>query len=437
VAFKERILMDTLWHIGKVKPENVLPPIRGPFWNYRHRARLTVRDVAKKGGVLVGFHEKASSYVCDMHACPILTQNVSDMIDPLRELISVLDMRQRMPQIEVAVGGDGRTALVFRHLDPVSPEDMEKLLAFADDEAVLEQLTAVKKANKEALADWLLRTQKVSVNTDAVFDIQSKRLHEYKRQQLNLLYLIHQYYEIKAGHLPAAPLVSIFGAKAAPAYTIAKDIIHALLTLSKVIAADPEVSKWLQVVFVENYNVTAAEKLIPACDLSEQISLASKEASGTGNMKFMLNGALTLGTMDGANVEISQQVGEENIYIFGQTSDQVIHRYDAGDYIAAQWYEGDPNIRRAVDFLTSPQMLAAGHEENLKRLQNELIHKDWFQTLPDFNAYVVRKGQALSDYACDPKGWRRKCLVNIAKAGMFSSDRTIAEYDRDIWHLGE
>ena len=305
--------------------------------------------------------------------------------------------------------------------------ELEKLLAFAGNEVVLNELTAVKTANKQELADWLLRTQNVTVNTKAVFDIQSKRLHEYKRQQLNLLYLIHQYYEIKAGHLPAVPLVSIF----------AKDIIHALLTFSKVIAQDPEVSPWLQVVFVENYNVTAAEKLIPACDLSEQISLASKEASGTGNMKFMLNGALTLGTMDGANVEISQQVGNDNIYIFGQTSDQVIHRYDAGDYIAAQWYEGDPNIRRAVDFLTSPQMLAAGHEENLKRLQNELIHKDWFQTLPDFNAYVVRKGQALSDYACDPMGWRRKCLINIAKAGFFSSDRTIAEYDRDIWQLGK
>ena len=315
--------------------------------------------------------------------------------------------------------------------------ELEKLLAFAGNEVVLNELTAVKTANKQELADWLLRTQNVTVNTKAVFDIQSKRLHEYKRQQLNLLYLIHQYYEIKAGHLPAVPLVSIFGAKAAPAYIIAKDIIHALLTFSKVVAQDPEVSPWLQVVFVENYNVTAAEKLIPACDLSEQISLASKEASGTGNMKFMLNGALTLGTMDGANVEISQQVGNDNIYIFGQTSDQVIHRYDAGDYIAAQWYEGDPNIRRAVDFLTSPQMLAAGHEENLKRLQNELIHKDWFQTLPDFNAYVVRKGQALSDYACDPMGWRRKCLINIAKAGFFSSDRTIAEYDRDIWHLGK
>ena len=276
-----------------------------------------------------------------------------------------------------------------------------------------------------------------TANTGAMFDIQSKRLHEYKRQQLNLLYLIHQYHEIKAGHLPATPLVSIFGAKAAPAYIIAKDIIHALLVLSKVIAADPVVSKWLQLVFIENYNVTAAEKLIPACDLSEQISLASKEASGTGNMKFMLNGALTLGTMDGANVEIAQQVGEDNVYIFGQTSDQVIHRYAAGDYIAEQWYEGDPNLRRAIDFLTGPEMLAAGHAENLCRLHDELIHKDWFQTLPDFNAYIVRKNQALSDYACDPQGWRRKCLVNIAKAGLFSSDRTIAEYDRDIWQLGK
>ena len=308
---------------------------------------------------------------------------------------------------------------------------------YKDDPAVLDQLQKIKRANKERFAKVVKKQNGVVLDPDSIFDVQVKRLHEYKRQQLNLLYLIHQYYEIKAGHLPAVPLVSIFGAKAAPAYTIAKDIIHALLTLSKVIAADPEVSKWLQVVFVENYNVTAAEKLIPACDLSEQISLASKEASGTGNMKFMLNGALTLGTMDGANVEISQQVGEENIYIFGQTSDQVIHRYAVGDYDPAQWVEGDVNIRRAINFLTGPEMLAAGHAENLTRLHNELIHKDWFQTLPDFNAYVVRKGQALSDYACDPKGWRRKCLVNIAKAGMFSSDRTIAEYDRDIWHLGK
>ena len=315
--------------------------------------------------------------------------------------------------------------------------ELEKLLPYTENVDILQQFSAVKAQNKRALADWLHRTQGITVDPDAMFDIQSKRLHEYKRQQLNLLYLIHQYHEIKAGHLPATPLVSIFGAKAAPAYTIAKDIIHALLTLSKVIAADPVVSKYLQVVFVENYNVTAAEKLIPACDLSEQISLASKEASGTGNMKFMLNGALTLGTMDGANVEICQQVGVENIYIFGQTSDQVIHRYEMGDYQASQWVEGDPNIRRAVDFLVGPEMLAAGHEENLRRLHDELVWKDWFQTLPDFNAYVVRKGQALSDYACDPLGWRKKCVINIAKAGLFSSDRTIAEYNKDIWHLGE
>ena len=315
--------------------------------------------------------------------------------------------------------------------------ELEKLLPYTENVDILQQFSAVKAQNKRALADWLHRTQNITVDPDAMFDIQSKRLHEYKRQQLNLLYLIHQYHEIKAGHLPATPLVSIFGAKAAPAYTIAKDIIHALLTLSKVIAADPVVSKYLQVGFVENYNVTAAEKLIPACDLSEQISLASKEASGTGNMKFMLNGALTLGTMDGANVEICQQVGDENIYIFGQTSDQVIHRYEMGDYQASQWVEGDPNIRRAVDFLVGPEMLAAGHEENLRRLHDELVWKDWFQTLPDFNAYVVRKGQALSDYACDPLGWRKKCVINIAKAGLFSSDRTIAEYNKDIWHLGE
>ena len=316
-------------------------------------------------------------------------------------------------------------------------DELKKLERYADDTAVLERFLAIKQTKKEQLAAYIAEKEGVQIDPNSIFDIQIKRLHEYKRQQLNLLYLIHQYHEIKAGHLPATPLVSIFGAKAAPAYTIAKDIIHALLTLSKVIAADPVVSKYLQVVFVENYNVTAAEKLIPACDLSEQISLASKEASGTGNMKFMLNGALTLGTMDGANVEICQQVGDENIYIFGQTSDQVIHRYEMGDYQASQWVEGDPNIRRAVDFLVGPEMLAAGHEENLRRLHDELVWKDWFQTLPDFNAYVVRKGQALSDYACDPLGWRKKCVINIAKAGLFSSDRTIAEYNKDIWHLGE
>ena len=315
--------------------------------------------------------------------------------------------------------------------------ELTKLLAYENDTPVLERLAAIKKQNKRELCRWLKQEQGITVNPGAMFDIQSKRLHEYKRQQLNLLYLIHQYFEIKAGHLPPVPLVSIFGAKAAPAYTIAKDIIHALLTLSKVIAADPVVSQWLQIVFVENYNVTAAEKMIPACDLSEQISLASKEASGTGNMKFMLNGALTLGTMDGANVEISQQVGSDNIYIFGQTSGQVIRRYAAGDYKASEWYEGDPNLHRAIDFLTSPEMSQVGSFELLSRLQKELKGKDWFQTLPDFNAYVVRKGQALADYAIDPLDWSRRCLVNIANAGLFSSDRTIAEYNQDIWHLGK
>ena len=312
---------------------------------------------------------------------------------------------------------------------------LELLLPLADDQDVLRRLADIKARNKEELAGWLYQKQGVLLNPTAMFSIQSKRLHQYKRQQLNLLFLIHQYLEIKNGHLPAVPLVSIFGAKAAPAYTLAKDIIHALLALSRVIAGSPEAAPWLQIVFVENYNVTAAEKMIPACDLSEQISLASKEASGTGNMKFMLNGAVTLGTMDGANVEIAQRVGEENIYIFGQSSDQVIRRYAAGDYDAREWYDSDPNLRRAIDFLTGPEMLQAGREENLARLRDDLMNKDWFQTLPDFNAYLVRKEQAMADYAKGPLGWQRKCLANIARAGFFSSDRTIAAYNQDIWHL--
>ena len=315
--------------------------------------------------------------------------------------------------------------------------ELKKLLNYTDDAEVLKKLSCIKKSNKEALASWLEDKQGIKLNTNAMFSIQSKRLHEYKRQQLNLLFLIHEYLEIKAGHTPVTPLVSIFGAKAAPAYIIAKDIIHALLTLSQVISADSEVSRYLQLAFVENYNVSAAEKMIPACDLSEQISLASKEASGTGNMKFMLNGALTLGTMDGANVEIAEAVGNDNIYIFGQSSKQVIHRYAAGDYCAKDWYEADPNLRRAIDFLTSEEMLKYGDEEHLKRLQNELINKDWFQTLPDFNAYIVRKEQAMSDYAVNPEAWSRRTLINIAEAGFFSSDRTIKEYDDDIWHLGK
>ena len=330
------------------------------------------------------------------------------------------------------------TAYIEKLIGPGFKKDaseLEKLGAFARDEKVLKQLMKIKKNNKKAFAQWLKEKQGITVKENSMFMIQSKRLHEYKRQQLNLLYLIHQYYEIKAGHLPKTPIVAVFGAKAAPAYTIAKDIIHALLTLSKVIEADAEVSKWMQIVFIENYNVAAAEKMIPACDLSEQISLASKEASGTGNMKFMLNGALTLGTMDGANVEIAEAVGEENIYIFGQSSNQVIRRYAQGDYCAREWYDNDANIKRAINFLTSKEMIEAGWSDDLHRLQNELIYKDWFQTLPDFNAYVVRKNQAVDDYALNPMDWAKRTLINIAMAGQFSSDRTIAEYNDEIWHL--
>ena len=312
--------------------------------------------------------------------------------------------------------------------------ELEKLLAYENDEKVLEELTRIKKENKQALADWLWETQKVKISTDALYDIQSKRLHEYKRQQLNLLYLIHQYYEIKAGHLPAAPMVSIFGAKAAPAYIIAKDIIHMILCLQQIIKEDPEVSPCLNVVMVNNYNVTLAEKLIPACDISEQISLASKEASGTGNMKFMLNGAVTLGTDDGANVEIHELVGDSNIYIFGDSSDTVIRRYKRGDYHSRSYYENSPALKEAVDFIISKKMLAAGDKENLERLYNELLNKDWFMTFPDFAAYCRTKEKAFSDYE-DRASWAKKMLVNISRAGYFSSDRTIEEYNRDIWKL--
>ena len=288
--------------------------------------------------------------------------------------------------------------------------ELRKLAAFESDKEVLKRLMEIKADNKKKLAEWIQKKQGVSVNPDSMFSIQSKRLHEYKRQQLNLLYLIHQYFEIKEGHLPAAPVTAVFGAKAAPAYRIAKDIIHALLTLSEVIAEDAEVSKWIQVVFIENYNVTAAEKMIPACDLSEQISLASKEASGTGNMKFMLNGAVTLGTLDGANVEIRDCVGDENIYIFGQNSPQVIRRYERGDYCAREWYETDPNIRRAVDFIAGEQMMGKGDKKSLERLKNELVGKDWFQTFPDFSAYAVRKNQAVAHPAVDTEKWAQMAL---------------------------
>ena len=312
--------------------------------------------------------------------------------------------------------------------------ELEKLLAFKDDEKVLDRLVEIKHANKEALCKYLEETQGVKVSPDTIFYIQIKRLHEYKRQQLNALYIIDKYLEIKAGKIPAAPVTAIFGAKAAPAYVIAKDIIHLILCLQEIINNDPEVSPYLKVVMVENYNVTKAEKLIPACDISEQISLASKEASGTGNMKFMLNGAVTLGTEDGANVEIHELVGNDNIFVFGASSDEVIEHYAKADYVARDFYEKNPAIKAAIDFITSEEVLKVGEKENLERLQHEIISKDWFMTLLDFDSYKEKKEEALRAYA-DQKTWAKKALVNIAKAGYFSSDRTIEEYNRDIWHL--
>ena len=312
-------------------------------------------------------------------------------------------------------------------------EELEKLLAYKDDDAAIEKLLNIKADNKKALCDYLKQTQNVELNPESIFDIQIKRLHEYKRQQMNALYVIHKYKEIKAGKKPSTPITVIFGAKAAPAYVIAKDIIHLILCLQELINNDPEVSPYLKVVMIENYNVTKAEKLIPACDISEQISLASKEASGTGNMKFMLNGALTLGTEDGANVEIHELVGDDNIFVFGASSEEVIKHYENADYVSRDFYEKDETIKEAVDFITSKELLAIGHEENLTRLQNELLNKDWFMTLLDFKAYTKKKEEALKAYE-DRKTWAKKMIVNIAKAGYFSSHRTIAEYNNDIWH---
>ena len=314
--------------------------------------------------------------------------------------------------------------------------ELEKLLAYKDDEKVLTKLMEIKHRNKEALCTYLKETQGIEISPDTIFDIQVKRLHEYKRQQLNVLYIIDKYLEIKAGKIPSAPVTAIFGAKAAPAYTIAKDIIHLILCLQEIINNDPDVSPYLRVVMVENYNVSKAEKLIPACDISEQISLASKEASGTGNMKFMLNGAVTLGTEDGANVEIHECVGDENIFVFGATSDEVIEHYAKADYVSRDYYEKNPAIKAAVDFITGEKMLEVGCRENLERLKNEIIGKDWFMTLLDFDSYKEKKEEALNAYA-DRKEWAKKTLVNIAKAGYFSSDRTIEEYNRDIWKLQE
>lgn len=313
-------------------------------------------------------------------------------------------------------------------------KELEKLLAYKEDETVLRKLIRIKKDNKERLAEYLKETQGLTLDTDSIFDIQVKRLHEYKRQQLNALYGIHKYLEIKSGKIPKRPITLLFGAKAAPAYVIAKDIIHLILCLQKITEEDPDVSPYLKVVMVENYNVTNAQMLIPACDISEQISLASKEASGTGNMKFMLNGAVTLGTEDGANVEIHQFVGDDNIYIFGEDSDTVIARYERGDYCSKDYYKKDPDLKRAVDFITGKEMLKYGDKEKLTRLYKELLNKDWFMTFPDYKEYVETKERAYSDYE-DSLSWAKKMLVNISKAGFFSSDRTIAQYDQDIWHL--
>jgi len=312
--------------------------------------------------------------------------------------------------------------------------ELEKLLAHRDDAAVLEALGKVKAANKKDLAAYLKASEGVDVDPQSVFDIQIKRLHEYKRQQMNALWAVHQYLEIKAGRLPRRPITVIFGAKAAPAYTIAKDIVHLILCLSRLIAEDPQVRPWLKVVMVENYNVSKATRLIPACDLSEQISLASKEASGTGNMKFMLNGAVTLGTRDGANVEIEELVGEENIYTFGASSEEVIGLYAKGAYSAAAIYESDPQIQALVDFIVNKNFLLMGDPVSLVRLYRDVRFKDWFMALLDLKDYIAVKERALSDFE-DCAAWTKKSLVNIAKAGYFSSDRTIEQYNHDIWRL--
>lgn len=313
--------------------------------------------------------------------------------------------------------------------------ELEKLLQYQGNQKVLESLLRVKAEKKKQLKEYLLRTQGVEIDENSIYDIQVKRLHEYKRQQLNALYIIHKYLEIKSGIIPEKPVTVIFGAKAAPAYVIAKDIIHLILCLQELINKDEQVNPYLRVVMVENYNVSKAAQLIPACDISEQISLASKEASGTGNMKFMLNGALTLGTMDGANVEIADLVGKDNIYIFGEDSETVIDRYAQGSYVSRDYYEKDTALKEAVDFIVGREMMAVGDEEHLTRLYNELLNKDWFMTFPDFKDYIATREKAYHDYN-DRMAWAEKMLVNIAKAGFFSSDRTIEQYDQEIWKTG-
>ncbi len=311
---------------------------------------------------------------------------------------------------------------------------LEKLLESVENEEVLDKIAAIKYEKKRELAEFVKETQGIEINQDSIFDIQIKRLHEYKRQQMNALYIIHKYLEIKSGVYPKTPVTFFFGAKAAPAYIIAKDIIHLLLVLQEIVNNDPDVSPYMKVVMIENYNVSKAEKLIPACDISEQISLASKEASGTGNMKFMLNGAVTLGTSDGANVEIHELVGDDNIYIFGEKSEQIISHYEKADYVSEKLYKKSHTIKEAVDFIVGKQALSVGNKENLERLYHELLNKDWFMTLLDLEDYIQTKDRMLKDYE-DRAKWKKMMLVNIAKAGFFSSDRTIEQYNRDIWKL--
>lgn len=312
--------------------------------------------------------------------------------------------------------------------------ELEKLLAFEKDETVLNKLEEIKMEKKLEFKEYMEKTQGLTIDENSIIDVQVKRLHEYKRQQMNALYAIYKYLDIKAGNKPSTPITMIFGAKAAPAYVIAKDIIHLILCLQELIEKDPEVRPYFRVLMIENYNVSKAAKVIPAANISEQISLASKEASGTGNMKFMLNGALTLGTEDGANVEIRDLVGEENIYIFGRKPQDVIDLYEAGTYSSKEIYEEDALIHKLVDFITGEELLAIGDEESLTRLHRELIGKDWFMTLLDTKEYITTKEKVYADYE-DRKTWNKKALINIAKAGFFSSDRTIAQYNEDIWKL--
>ena len=349
---------------------------------------------------------------------------------------SVQQMKQWLSEngLEVDSLGKKEVAQAVKTAPKELAEELEKLKPYAADKASLDEFMAIKRRNKERLAEYIRKANGVVIDPDSLFDIQVKRLHEYKRQQMNALYAIYKYMDIKSGNKPKTPITMVFGAKAAPAYIIAKDIIHLILCLQELIDNDPEVSPYFKVIMLENYNVSKAAKVIPAADISEQISLASKEASGTGNMKFMLNGALTLGTEDGANVEIGDLVGKENIYIFGKKPQDVIDLYADAAYCSKDIYDEDPEIAKLVDFIVSDELLAIGDKVCLERLYKEILNKDWFMTLLDLKEYIKTKERVYKDYE-NKDAWNKKCLINIAKAGFFSSDRTIAQYNEDIWHL--